>query len=99
MGIEKKQHLCLTCLECCKNLAIPFDYHKLSEDEIKFYKMRGIEFITTNKSPYMIFNLPCSMLTDKGCSIYKDRPKICREYDGREVPFMKYKCKWCELEG
>lgn len=95
---RKKQELCLSCRECCKNLVIPFDYHKYPEDDIKFYRMRGAEFITTNKGPYMILDLGCPYLTDSGCGIYKDRPKICREYDGRDIPFMKHKCKWFELE-
>ena len=95
---KKKQELCLNCMECCKTLAIPFDYHKLSEDDIKFYRMRGAEFVTTNKGPYMILDLSCPHLTEEGCGIYGDRPKICKDYDGREVPFMRYRYKWFELE-
>lgn len=86
-------------MECCKTLVIPFHYYKLGEDDIKFYKMRGTEFITTDKGPFMVLPFPCPYLTDEGCSIYKNRPKICREYDGREVLFMKYKCRWNELGG
>jgi len=46
----------------------------------------------------MILDLPCPHLTSDGCSIYKERLRVCREYDGRKVPFMKDKCKWYELE-
>ena len=99
MDIEKrKQELCLSCLECCRTLAIPFDHYSLDEDDIKFYKMRGVELLTITQGPYLLVPSVCPHLTENGCDIYKDRPKICKDYDGREVPFMKYKCKWRELK-
>ena len=85
-------------MECCKTLAIPFEYYKFSTDDLNFYMMRGAEFVTTDKGPFMILNLSCPNLTEKGCGIYGDRPRICKDYDGREVPFMRYRCKWFELE-
>jgi len=97
--MDEKQKLCLSCLECCKTLATPFDYYRLSDEDIKFYKMRGAQFFTTNKGPFMVLNFSCPHLTENGCSIYEERPRICKEYDGREIPFMKGKCKWYELGG
>jgi len=99
MDIEKKkQELCLSCLECCKSLVIPFDYNRLSKEDIEFYKIRGIDFITTYKSSYMILNnFPCPYLTKNGCSIYNSRPKVCNDYDGREDYFLKDECEWNKL--
>jgi len=96
--MDEKQKLCLSCMECCKTIAIPFDYFKLSDEDFKFYKLRGAKFVTIEQGPFMILDLPCPHLTSEGCSIYKERLRICREYDGRKVPFMKDKCKWYELE-
>ncbi len=90
---EKKKKLCLDCLECCKNLAVPLA--GVCDEARKFYSFRNctVEPILGGRIGVVI-PFPCPHLTPKGCDIYDKRPASCREYDGTKDPLMKNKCLW-----
>jgi len=93
---QQKQKLCLECMECCKTVALPlmgFDSHTN-----EFLMVRGCETYTTNFGLFVLVPSICPYLTENGCSIYELRPHVCQIYDGTQIPFMKDKCKWKELE-
>jgi len=94
---KKKQELCLQCNECCKTIAMPAFLlgDPMTTDWLKF---RGCEFFQTNFGMFVLIPSICPYLTDKGCAVYERRPEVCRNYDGRQIPFMVDKCKWNELE-
>ena len=103
---ERKSELCLKCLECCKIVAVPYGgppFMGLSSPYrnryIEFYTTRGCSFVNDPEyGQFIVIPFPCPKLTPKGCSIYKDRPLICRQYDGLKSPISRYFCKWKELE-
>ncbi len=90
---KKKEKLCLQCMECCKNLAVPIE--SISPETIEFYIVRNcrIASILGGKRGVVI-PLPCPHLTPEGCDIYSKRPLACRQYDGTKDPLMKDKCLW-----
>lgn len=101
---KRKSELCLSCMECCKWLR--FDCMAKDKRQAtlmaEFYKTRGCD-VKLNKISQMytvIVNVPvkCPYLTEKGCSIYENRPNACRNYDGRKDVMIADKCKWNELE-
>lgn len=110
--MDKKQELCLACMECCKILLVPLPedpplpqrqrtYNAFfSPNAFDFYKRRGCTPWTApdGRKWLVVDNYRCPELNDlTGCMIYEDRPKFCREYDGRTDPYLKHICKWKEL--
>ena len=93
---EKKEKLCLQCMECCKILAVPITWAEyISADAIEFYMTRGCWFAPiTGGRRGLVIPYPCQHLTPEGCDIYENRPKVCKEYDGRKDPLMKDECLW-----
>ena len=76
---------CLDCGNCCKTTGPLFtqaDIERIS----KHLKLRPSEFIDTylrmdEDQDYVLQQVPCAFLgMDNYCSIYKVRPKACREF-------------------
>ena len=76
---------CLTCANCCKSIS-PMITDKDIERIAKHLKMRPSLFTEKylhldQENDYVFNDAPCSFLmNDNYCSIYKVRPKACREY-------------------
>ena len=105
--MDKKQELCLSCMACCNVILIPLPPLKRKAMELTFYCDDAVEFWRTrNCRPWiddqavdwMIIDYPCPQLGPKGCGIYENRPRYCRNYDGRLDPWIKKICKWKELD-
>ena len=100
MSLEKeKSDLCLTCLACCKALAIPTPYVYSNAEFKEFYRVRGCGIVPVTGEEFSLvwLRIACPHLTIEGCDIYEDRPEWCKKYDGRLDPLMKDICKWEEL--
>ncbi len=76
---------CLTCANCCKTTGPLFtdrDVERIS----KYFKMKPQQFIESylrvdEDNDYVLQSVPCTFLGDDNyCSIYKVRPKACREF-------------------
>lgn len=100
MDSGKYYEYCLKCgFKCCREIGIWTDV--VYPECLEFYKVRGFQVdevegrvmigITSLEGKH---NVDCPHLTPTGCGIYKDRPSICREYDGRKDPLMKDRCLW-----
>lgn len=98
MDDNKKSELCLKCLKCCSYIGVVSSGNPNNFFERNFYKVRGCETLVKNNKLIVIMPFKCPHLTEKGCDIYDRRPLICKEYDGREDPFMKDKCLWGKEE-
>ncbi len=76
---------CLTCGNCCKTTS-PIFYQNDIERVSKAMRMKPGEFISAylridEDQDYVLKSSPCPFLgADNACSVYKDRPKACREY-------------------
>jgi Fe-S-cluster containining protein len=92
---KEKSDLCLNCLACCKKFGVPMSYETYASDK-KFYQFRSEKVIPLipGIAVLLVLNDTCKFLTDKGCSVYSDRPDACRIYDGRKDLIMREKCKW-----
>ena len=65
------------CGKCCQKVVLPYPNipNKDMERWLKFHK------IEIKNGSIIIYN-KCDKLTDDGlCSIYEDRPQLCRDYD------------------
>ncbi|MFH1403485.1 MAG: YkgJ family cysteine cluster protein [Candidatus Altiarchaeota archaeon] len=77
---------CQECTLCCKHITIEIDapVQEKDYDEIRWFIMHDniIVFIDHEDCWYLEVRTKCSALTEDGlCSIYDNRPVICREYD------------------
>lgn len=76
---------CLTCANCCQTTS-PIFYQTDIEKIAKFLQMKPGSFIQKylqedEDKDLVLKSSPCAFLQDdKHCSIYKHRPKACREY-------------------
>ena len=103
--MTEEQKVCLSCMNCCKQINILTAYAGDNEDIKKFYATRGFKVYSVkmpqeneNGSTRILLSIehPCPFLTPYGCAIYNDRPQVCKDYDGTNDQFVD--CKWRELE-
>jgi len=84
--VKKNIHDCPKCKsQCCKSVTIEIDtpHSKKDFDEIKWFVLHEnvIVYIDTERKWNLEFVSPCKALDKNGlCTIYKDRPIICRLY-------------------
>ena len=83
-------------MECCKQIKIPV--LDPNPQAVEFYQARGFTIHYEYPTCFIVIDIKCPHLTNKGCDIYDSRPIICREYDGRLDPFVADRCKWVEWE-
>src|SRR5262249_49787026 len=75
---------CKQCANCCRSLHAEFERSEL----LNIAKTLG-QSIKTFEKQFMSegeVNPPCPMLNGKLCSIYENRPKVCRSYPHLERP-------------
>jgi Fe-S-cluster containining protein len=91
MFTPELQQICIECQECCKWMT--FILVKPSQQLLHIYRVRDCKIKVINGNTHIMVKSVCPHLTQEGCDIYDKRPQICREYDGRYDPAMKYICK------
>ncbi len=67
--------LCTECGLCCTGAL--HDYAVLDPDEVDYARSIGMTLRTEGRPG---FALPCPKLSGSCCSIYADRPKVCRRF-------------------
>jgi len=72
---------CSKCGKCCKVLAFTVPHMHYSDDELRYFKLRGVVFERINRNnDYMIVPCRCSLLGDDNlCKDYENRPDVCRK--------------------
>ncbi len=72
---------CSSCAKCCEEFSF-----EISGDNKQWIKKLS-EFIKLTRPSLMSidfsvlkFKAPCKYLSDGRCTIYEDRPKICRDF-------------------
>jgi uncharacterized protein len=87
---ESLGKLCQQCKgQCCKHVALEIDKPtcKKDYDNIRWYLMhKNVEVFIDNDGGWNIkFSSHCEHLEKNGqCGIYETRPKICRDYPGKD---------------
>lgn len=91
--IEYLHSICIACQKCCKTIAMDTQY-PYEPDVIEFYEMRGfkVSMLSNGTCRLATENLPCPHLVDSGCSVYANRPEVCRIFDGSQFPDID--CAW-----
>jgi len=75
---------CTQCANCCRSLRMEFkksELHSIAETLGQSMKAFEKQFMSAGK-----VNPPCPMLDGKLCSIYGNRPEVCRSYPYLEQP-------------
>lgn len=87
------QKICIRCQECCRWMTFILD-NVTVETLRPIYEARGCRFepIEGHNATALMVPSTCQQLTKDGCAIYEDRPQYCRDYDGRDDPFMMHEC-------
>lgn len=68
--------ICVSCGLCCNGAL--FDYGELEEQEWEQASLAGLSVSRVNERPR--FQIPCTRLVDKVCTVYEARPGTCRAY-------------------
>lgn len=77
---------CGDCDACCKYVSVEIDkpVTKTEVEDVKFYLYhKGVSvYIDEENDWYILFESKCDKLNSNGaCTIYEDRPPICRNYE------------------
>jgi len=70
--------LCGACGLCCNGVLFG-DVKLQTSDSVSTLKSHGIDLKKRGKSVY--FRQPCTALNGTSCSIYQDRPAMCRAFE------------------
>jgi Fe-S-cluster containining protein len=73
--------VCSRCGKCCKYLVFIVPYTRHTDDELRYYKLRGVMFERINRNTdRMIVPCRCSLLgEDNLCMDFENRPDVCRK--------------------
>jgi Fe-S-cluster containining protein len=75
---------CVQCANCCQSLQVEFKKRELHT--IAKTLGQSIEAFQKQSMSEGKVNPPCPMLNGKLCSIYENRPDVCRSYPHLEQP-------------
>jgi Fe-S-cluster containining protein len=64
------------CGECCRTMR--FELHDF--DEAYWVELHGVKVVSEGKFLYAEFPIKCKKLKDNLCSIYENRPDLCRRF-------------------
>ena len=78
---------------CCKHQFAC--YLKIGMDKVHhdYWKIRSVEYFELDGNIVYIVEQPCPYLEGWKCSIYEERPDICRLFPKRWVPEWAVKCE------
>jgi len=80
---------CKQCANCCRSLKMEFkkgELHTIARTLGQSIKAFEKQFVSEGK-----LNPPCPMLDGKLCSIYDNRPEVCRSYPHLEQPDFTFR--------
>lgn len=97
---ESNSQICIACQACCRVLT--FERPPMEKRTLDFYRARGckifpVKYTGQDNLQYDIHAIMvptiCPHLTMGGCDIWDARPQACRDYDGREDPYLQDVCQ------
>lgn len=78
---------CTTCGKCCRDLQpgvtdadVADLCRRLGMSESEFHARYLVDSTEVDYTPYQFRRMPCVFLVNGRCSVYEDRPDICRRY-------------------
>jgi hypothetical protein len=90
---QEEKKTCGDCTYCCE--VMTFISRGVPPSVAReFYKARGCDLHYGKTETYITFPYPCPHLEKgKGCKIEDNKPQSCINFDGRNNPVTKDKCK------
>lgn len=79
---------CKVCGGCCKNMFIWIG-KDCDKDYLRWIRLHGIKVKKIDGYYAMQLKIKCQKLKNNRCSIYKNRPKLCREYSCHDSEMKK----------
>jgi len=84
----KDPNPCSGCSNCCEYIALEIDTPTTVNDfdQIRWFLIHKDVWIYIDEENewHIQFNTPCEKLENRRCSIYEERPFICRDYKADE---------------
>ncbi len=80
---------CTQCANCCRSLHVEFkksELHTIAKTLGQSIEAFQKQFMSEGQ-----VNPPCPMLNGKLCSIYENRPEVCRSYPHLEQPEFTFR--------
>jgi Fe-S-cluster containining protein len=74
--VSEESSLCVTCGLCCKGPL--YNWAELQPDELALADRLSLRVVTYDGQPGI--GLPCSCLDGTRCTVYEQRPRICRDF-------------------
>jgi len=56
-------------------------FELVNSDHQEWVELHGVEVKEFKNKSYAFFPIPCTKLENGRCTIYKDRPQMCRDYE------------------
>ena len=91
--MTQKENPCGDCTYCCEVLS--FVSRSVPPSIAReFYRARGCKLHHTKQATFITIEYPCPHLEKgKGCGIEGSKPESCRNFDGRNNPVTREKCR------
>lgn len=77
---QELQGSCTHCTACCSYLRLQVSPAYKEEDVRRWIELHGIRLKEMNGGLFAYIPMPCSALKDGRCSIYEERPDVCRSW-------------------
>jgi len=84
-----KEKVCKKCGKCCRVMFIWLAGKPKDKDWVRWANLhKGIKIIKNREDWAMRIEARCSKLKNNRCSIYKNRPKLCKDYKCWDSDFL-----------
>lgn len=88
--------LCLSCGLCCQGTLHRAAH--VADDEIESVQRLGLKVVASEDGP--VFPLPCPLHRGAQCTVYTERPSVCRTYQCKLLRrFLAGEATWDECIG
>lgn len=74
-----------SCSACCEFLVLQVNPAYKSKDVRRWIELHGIKLVEKDGGLFAHIPSPCSKLKDGMCSIYEDRPDVCRSWPSSQA--------------
>jgi hypothetical protein len=80
-------HGCDLCGEaaCCRYVVLQVSPAYQEREVSRWIELHGIKLVERNGALWAYIPTPCSALEDGRCSVYENRPKVCRDWPNSQA--------------
>jgi Fe-S-cluster containining protein len=67
---------CDKCSDCCTNV----QFELFSEDHERWARLHDLKVVSNDGRKFVRFDVPCTKLKKGRCTIYEERPQMCKRF-------------------